>query len=190
MNSDGESHTGRDTEREIWDCSINQVHSGPALEEELFDCLRHTGINFAKYENISITVEGEDQIEPVSSIQEAGLHPTLVDNVTRVGYTSLTPVQKHSLPIVMVGRDLMAAAQTGSGKTAAFLIPVIHNLLEGFEPRPSEICHKPECVIITTTRQLAIQIYNDARRFSFRSPLKTSITCGGLATGKEMIGEG
>ena len=110
-------------------------------------------------------MKGKDQIEPVSSIQEAGLHPTLVDNVTRVGYTSLTPVQKHSLPIVMVGRDLMAAAQTGSGNTAAFLIPVIHKLLEGFEPRPSEICHKPECVIITPKREIVIQIYDEGRRF-------------------------
>ena len=78
----------------------------------------------------------------------------------------------------------MAATQTGSGKTAAFLLPVIHRLLEGFQPRGRETCHKPECVIITPTRELAIQIYDEARKFSFGTPLKSAIAYGGVATGR------
>ena len=81
----------------------------------------------------------------------------------------------------------MAAAQTGSGKTAAFLLPVIHRLLEGYQPRGRETCHRPECVIITPTRELAIQIYDEARKFSFGTPLKSAIAYGGVATGTTLI---
>ena len=135
-------------------------------------------------------VEGANQVTPIQSIDEAKLTPILAGNVSRVGYTSLTPVQKHALPTVMGGRDLMAAAQTGSGKTAAFLLPTIHRLIEGYQPRPKEIEHRPECVIVTPTRELAIQIYDEARKFAYGSELKCAIAYGGVATGKQLIGEG
>ena len=170
--------------------SSQKVHAGPQLDEKLFENIRHTGINFSKYENIPVKVEGPNQLTPIQSIDEAKLTPILAGNVARVGYTCLTPVQKHALPTVMAGRDLMAAAQTGSGKTAAFLLPMIHRLLVGYQPRPRESEHRPECVIVTPTRELAIQIYDEARKFAFGSDLKCAIAYGGVATGKQMIGEG
>ena len=170
--------------------SSQKVHAGPQLDENLFENIRHTGINFAKYENIPVKVEGPNQVTPIQSIGEAKLTPVLAGNVTRVGYTSLTPVQKHALPIVMGGRDLMAAAQTGSGKTAAFLLPMIHRLMMEYQPRSKESEHRPECVIVTPTRELAIQIYDEARKFAFGSELKCAIAYGGVATGKQLIGEG
>ena len=80
-------------------------------------------------------------------------------NIERSGYKKPTPVQKYALSIVMKGRDLMGCAQTGSGKTAAFLLPVLNNLLEeGFETRRDELPQLPEAIIVAPTRELAIQI--------------------------------
>ena len=80
-------------------------------------------------------------------------------NIERSGYNKPTPVQKYALSIIMKGRDLMGCAQTGSGKTAAFLLPVLNNLLEeGFETRSDELPQLPEAVIVAPTRELAIQI--------------------------------
>ena len=99
-------------------------------EEELFTHGVSSGINFSRFENIDINVTGSDAQPKVSSFQSANLHPILLKNVMRSEYQKPTPVQKHALPNIMAGRDIMACAQTGSGKTAAFLIPVIHLLLQ------------------------------------------------------------
>jgi hypothetical protein len=85
-----------------------------------------SGINFAKYENIPVSVTGENKPKSIANFNAAGLRPILMDNVTKSGYKVPTPVQKNAIPIIMSGRDLMACAQTGSGKTAAFLLPIIH----------------------------------------------------------------
>ena len=65
-----------------------------------------------------------------ASSGSGGLDCAVLANVARSGYKKLTPVQKHVVPIVLAGRDVLACAQTGSGKTAAFLLPVIHRLLQ------------------------------------------------------------
>ena len=80
-------------------------------------------------------------------------------NIERSGYSKPTPVQKYALPIIIKGRDLMGCAQTGSGKTAAFLLPLLHNLLqEGFETKSDELPQCPEAIIVAPTRELVIQI--------------------------------
>ena len=70
-----------------------------------------------------------------------------------------TPVQKLCLPIVMSGRDLMSCAQTGSGKTAAFLLPILHKLMESqSDNHAGEMVQAPQCLVITPTRELAMQV--------------------------------
>ena len=94
-----------------------------------------------------------------NSFNESGLRNLLMQNIERSGYEKPTPVQKYALPIIMEGRDLMGCAQTGSGKTAAFLLPLLHNLLElGFETRSEQLPQFPEAVIVAPTRELVIQI--------------------------------
>ena len=79
-------------------------------------------------------------------------------NKQKAGYDNPTPVQKYAIPIVVNNRDMMACAQTGSGKTAAFLLPMIHKLLEkGIEPHMG-LPATPEVIVVTPTRELAIQI--------------------------------
>ena len=99
-------------------------------EEELFQHGVSSGINFKRYENIDVKVTGSDVKSKVSSFESAKLHPILMKNIMKSEYQMPTPVQKHAIPNIMSSRDIMACAQTGSGKTAAFLIPVIHLLLE------------------------------------------------------------
>nr|CAG8525400.1 3059_t:CDS:10 [Entrophospora candida] len=132
------------------------------LEKELFDEENHihTGINFSKYDKIKVTVK-------------AKLHQAMKENVQLARYTMPTPVQKYSIPIITNGLDLMACAQTGSGKTAAFLIPVLSQVFATKKP-PREIGNsrrfkaEPLVLIMAPTRELATQIFDECRRFTYR----------------------
>ena len=100
-----------------------EVYIPPELpddEETVFSSLA-AGINFAKYDDIPVEVTGRDPPTAINSFEEAGLYETLMSNVKKSHYEKPTPVQKHSIPIVLAGRDLMACAQTGSGKTVSFI---------------------------------------------------------------------
>ena len=122
------------------------------------------------------------------------------ENIKKSGYTVPTPVQKRTLPIVMAGmnlyiysisnhsnwltsgRDLMACAQTGSGKTAAFLLPVINKLISSRAGSHAGSAYAaPQCVVITPTRELAIQIKDESRKFAMGSTVKSVVTYGGAS---------
>merc|ERR1719470_141331 len=90
------------------------VPKADVVAEELFKLGISSGINFGKYENIPVSVTGDNKPEPLTAFSAAGLRPMLMENVTKSGYRVPTPVQKNSIPIIMAGRDLMACAQTGS----------------------------------------------------------------------------
>ena len=125
----------------------------------LFATIVNVSHHYFRYGDIPCEVSGYDAPEPVNSFIESGLKDLLMKNIERSGYKKPTPVQKYALSIVMKGRDLMGCAQTGSGKTAAFLLPVLNNLLEeGFETRRDELPQLPEAIIVAPTRELAIQI--------------------------------
>ena len=127
--------------------------------EELFGQGIASGINFGKYEDIPVQVTGDNKPSPIKSFAFAGLRPLIMENITKSGYKVPTPVQKYGIPIIMAGRDVMACAQTGSGKTAAFLLPIIHKLIEsGAECGAGDSAASPQCVVITPTRELAIQV--------------------------------
>ncbi|XP_033611016.1 ATP-dependent RNA helicase vasa isoform X2 [Cryptotermes secundus] len=150
-------------------------------EETIFGSGISSGINFDKYNNIKVKVTGENVPQPIDSFVYAGLCPFVLNNIKKSGYLKPTPVQKYALPIIMSGRDLMACAQTGSGKTAAFLLPVIDALLS--DPRDLIISGhhcEPHVVIMSPTRELALQIYSEARKFAYGSTVKTVVVYGGI----------
>jgi len=152
--------------------------------EELYKLGITSGINFGKYENIPVSVTGDNVVQAVDAFENANLRPMLMENITKSGYKIPTPIQKHSIPIIMAGRDLMACAQTGSGKTAAFLIPIIHRLISSdADPGVGASSASPQALVITPTRELAIQIYNEARKFAQGSNIKTVVAYGGTSTG-------
>ncbi|XP_032592526.1 ATP-dependent RNA helicase vasa [Drosophila grimshawi] len=147
-------------------------------ETEMFSTAISSGINFSKYDNIPIKVTGDNVPKPIRSFEGAQLRSIVLNNVIKSGYKVPTPIQKVSMPVISEGRDLMACAQTGSGKTAAFLLPMICKLLD--EVDNVEI-GKPQAVIVSPTRELAIQIFHEARKFAFTSYLKISIVYGGTS---------
>ena len=151
--------------------------------EQLWGSQTKTGINFSKYDSIPVKVLGENKPAPLVNFQSSGLATVVLENVKRAEYTVPTPVQKHGMPIIMAGRDLMASAQTGSGKTAAFLLPIIDRIISSRAPSNAGLSSQaPQAVIITPTRELAIQISEEARKFSTGTDVKTAILYGGTQT--------
>ena len=155
-----------------------EIYIPPDLTEDesvLFGNGVSAGINFDKYDNIEVQVSGENVPSPIESFQAAGLRNIVLENITKSGYTKPTPVQKHALPIIMSGRDLMACAQTGSGKTAAFAVPIINTLLEKSTDLVITGSHcEPQVVIVSPTRELTIQIYQQIVKFALSSNFKNS----------------
>jgi len=164
------------TEREIY---VPKAEDDASL---LYERGIASGINFSNYAHIPVKVTGENEPSPVDSFAAAGLRPILMENIAKSNYEVPTPVQKNAIPIILDGRDLMACAQTGSGKTAAFLLPIIHKLLEsGAENNAGTSRQKPQCVVITPTRELAIQIHNEARKFAQGSTVRSVVSYGGTS---------
>jgi len=99
-------------------------------DDDLFQQGISSGINFDKFDKIPVKCSGDNAPAPAASFESMGLRQLLRDNIEKSGYKKPTPIQKYAIPIIANKRDLMACAQTGSGKTAAFLLPILHNILE------------------------------------------------------------
>ena len=107
------------------------------------------------------------------------LDPRLLDALDRIGFEYCTPIQAKALPLMLAGQDVAGQAQTGTGKTLAFLLACTHRLLqtESSETEPG----KPRCLILAPTRELALQIHKDADKLLSRLPLRLAICYGGKA---------
>ena len=89
----------------------------------MFDLGIATGINFGNFDKVPVKVSGDNPPKPAETFQSMNLREHLLGNITKSKYMKPTPIQKTAIPIILAGRDLMGCAQTGSGKTAAFLLP-------------------------------------------------------------------
>ncbi|KAI6173301.1 ATP-dependent RNA helicase DDX3Y [Aphelenchoides besseyi] len=171
-------------------------HRGPPdtnLESELFSGM-NSGINFDKYEEIPVEATGKDCPAPITHFADLKLHAWIEENIKKSGYDRPTPVQKYSIPTLNARRDLMSCAQTGSGKTAAFLVPVINRILmdgPGQVKPPTfnhgRRCQYPLALIISPTRELSLQIYNESRKFAYRTPITSALLYGGRENYREQI---
>jgi ATP-dependent RNA helicase DDX3X len=163
-----------------------------AEEKQLFGAIRNTGIDFSSYTSIEVKVDGRGIATPpqAETFEDMKLHQSLMANIARMGYTTPTPIQKASVPITKQGRDIIAVAQTGSGKTGAFMFATIircmrQRHMDQQNPPPSGYGCFPKAMVMTPTRELAIQILEEAKKFSFRLPLKTCIAYGGQPRGQQ-----
>jgi ATP-dependent RNA helicase RhlE len=110
------------------------------------------------------------------SFDQVGLAPDLLRAVAQQGYTEPTPVQRESIPYVLAGRDLLAGAQTGTGKTAAFVLPILQNLNKTRREgrRPTRV------LVLTPTRELALQVEESVRTYGKQQPVLSVAICGGV----------
>ena len=107
-----------------------------------------------------------------------GLHPTLLKGIRELGFTRPTPIQAEAIPPAVLGRDLLACAQTGSGKTAAFLLPILHRLID--RPRRTT-----RALVVTPTRELAAQILEAFNALAVHTPLTGAAVYGGVGMGPQ-----
>ncbi|XP_051498791.1 probable ATP-dependent RNA helicase DDX4 [Apus apus] len=163
---------------------VTYVPPPPPDDEQAIFAHYQTGINFDKYDENVVQVSGLDPPAPLQDFETANLCQTLNVNIAKAGYSKLTPVQKYSMPIILAGRDLMACAQTGSGKTAAFLLPIVaHMMRNGVTASSFKEQQEPECLIIAPTRELINQIFLEARKFVYRTCIRPVVIYGGTQTG-------
>uniref|UniRef100_A0A8C9A111 RNA helicase n=1 Tax=Prolemur simus TaxID=1328070 RepID=A0A8C9A111_PROSS len=163
---------------------VTYIPPPPPEDEDSIFAHYQTGINFDKYDTILVEISGHDAPPAILTFEEANLCQTLNNNIAKAGYTKLTPVQKYSIPIILAGRDLMACAQTGSGKTAAFLLPILaHMMRDGITASRFKELQEPECIIVAPTRELINQIYLEARKFSFGTCVRAVVIYGGTQLG-------
>ncbi len=114
------------------------------------------------------------------SFSDFGLHPQILQAISETGYTSPTPIQAQALPVVMDGRDVMGAAQTGTGKTAAFTLPILHRLLPLANTSASPARHPVRALILTPTRELADQVADNVSNYCKHTPLRSAVVFGGV----------
>ncbi|KFY63062.1 hypothetical protein V496_04224 [Pseudogymnoascus sp. VKM F-4515 (FW-2607)] len=174
--------------------------ANPRVERELFGVAddptkQQTGINFEKYDDIPVEASGHDVPEPVLKFTNPPLDDHLLRNIDLAHYKVPTPVQKYSIPIVMGGRDLMACAQTGSGKTGGFLFPILSQaFINGPSPAPAGAGGNfgrqrkayPTSLILAPTRELVSQIFEESRKFAYRSWVRPCVVYGGADIGSQL----
>ncbi len=107
------------------------------------------------------------------------LDPLILQSIEATGYTEPTPIQAQAIPHVIAGRDLMAMAQTGTGKTAAFTLPMLQRLLPYASTSTSPAKHPIRALILTPTRELAIQVGESVATYSRHVPLRATVVYGG-----------
>ncbi len=109
-----------------------------------------------------------------------GLAPEVMKAIESLGYSDPTPIQKQAISKIMIGKDVFGIAQTGTGKTGAFLIPTIHRLQPMANSSTSPARHPIRSVILAPTRELANQIYENAKSFTTSSLLRVGVVFGGV----------
>uniref|UniRef100_A0A669C234 RNA helicase n=1 Tax=Oreochromis niloticus TaxID=8128 RepID=A0A669C234_ORENI len=191
---------------------VTYVPPPPSEDEESIFSHYESGVNFDKYDEILVDVSGTNPPPAIMTFDEAALCESLKRNVSKSGYVKPTPVQKHGIPIISAGRDLMACAQTGSGKTvwfgrvkpgsrpacgqrlnvvslhqAAFLLPILQQLMaDGAAASCFSEMQEPDAIIVAPTRELINQIYLEARKFAYGTCVRPVVVYGGVSTGHQI----
>ncbi|WP_151636849.1 DEAD/DEAH box helicase [Noviherbaspirillum aerium] len=117
---------------------------------------------------------------PAVRFDDFGLSPDILRALADQGYVHPTPIQAEAIPIVLQGRDVMGAAQTGTGKTAGFSLPIIQLLLAHASTSASPARHPVRALILTPTRELADQVADNVKAYSRHTPLRSTVIFGGV----------
>ena len=139
---------------------------------------RQSTIHPSKFINKAILVEEETPYTPSNSFHDFGLSPQTVKTLDYLGFSAPSEIQDRSIPSLMQGRDVIGLANTGTGKTAAFLLPIIHKLSTTKQP--------VSILVLAPTRELAQQIEEEFRRFSAGQKLYSTLVVGGMNIAKQI----
>ncbi|XP_072276176.1 probable ATP-dependent RNA helicase DDX59 isoform X2 [Pyxicephalus adspersus] len=124
-------------------------------------------------QQLGLSVQGQEVCKPIIEFEHLGFPSAVCVNLKRAGYEVPTPIQMQMIPVGLMGRNILASAETGSGKTAAFLLPAI---ISCFEQKDA-----PAALILTPTRELSVQIEKQAQELMFKIPqMKTALLVGGM----------
>ena len=136
---------------------------------------------FAEPEVVAANTEGND-LAPTGPMEFSalGLAPKLEQAVADQGYTLMTPIQAKAIPLVLAGRDVMGAAQTGTGKTAAFSLPLLHKMLRHENSSASPARHPVRALVLAPTRELADQVAANIKAYAQHSNLRVTVVFGGI----------
>lgn len=122
----------------------------------------------------------EKKILNTISFADLNLAPEILKALVESGYITPTPVQAQAIPIVLEGRDLMAGAQTGTGKTAAFALPILQKLLPFASTSTSPARHPVRALVLVPTRELAIQVEESVKAYAKHTRLRSLVVFGGV----------
>ncbi len=114
------------------------------------------------------------------SFDELGLAPEILRAVAEAGYTTPTPIQSQAIPTILSGKDVMGGAQTGTGKTAGFTLPILQKLLPMANTSPSPARHPVRVLILTPTRELAIQVEEAVKTYAKYTGIRSTVVFGGV----------
>jgi ATP-dependent RNA helicase RhlE len=128
----------------------------------------------------SIPVDTAAAAGPAPTFDEIGLLPELLRAVKDNGYTHPTPIQSQAIPIILAGKDVMGGAQTGTGKTAGFTLPLLQRLAKYASSSPSPARHPVRALILAPTRELAMQVHESVVTYSKHLPLRSVCIYGGV----------
>ena len=117
------------------------------------------------------------------SFAELGLEPRLLTAIETKGYTVPSPIQEKAIPAILAGDDVMAAAQTGTGKTAAFTLPLLQRLAKGHRAQANQV----RALVLTPTRELAAQVAESVATYGVDLPLTSAVVFGGVKINPQMM---
>jgi len=125
-------------------------------------------------------VISETEVTQLLNFDNLGLAPELLKALSESGYTTPTPIQVQAIPVALAGGDVMAGAQTGTGKTAAFALPLLQKLLPLANTSTSPAKHPVRALILTPTRELAIQVEASVKAYAKHTALRSLVVFGGV----------
>ncbi|WP_426192747.1 DEAD/DEAH box helicase [Massilia sp. DWR3-1-1] len=151
----------------------------PAPAEVRAELAATPAAEFAAAPAAELAADAERAGDPVR-FDQFGLDARIQRALSDQGYTVPTPIQAQAIPIVLQGRDVMGAAQTGTGKTAGFSLPIIQLLLAHASPSMSPARHPVRALILTPTRELAVQVAENVKAYAKHTPLRSTVVFGGM----------
>ena len=114
------------------------------------------------------------------SFSQLSLSPSLERAVAEMGYENMTPIQAQAIPVVLQGRDVMGAAQTGTGKTAAFTLPLLQRMMKHDNTSTSPARHPVRALVLLPTRELADQVAEQVKLYAKYTNLRSTVVFGGM----------